>query len=218
VTIERVLLVLILLLQGAILASMQRGVAGAASAARAETDRVVAIKATGIPPRTPSPGGDAMDRTSLGSGPHSGLIPPGPFALHPADLFDRMDSLIESAITDFQRVGSRFDLDHGWDRLAAVPAMDMRDNTDHYVVLLNLSGVHPADVSVTLEGRLLSVQTPVRDGTDSRPAGVLERRVRLPGPVGEAQLAHAVMTNGLLRICIPKGLWVDPVTGRRRLL
>lgn len=164
----------------------------------------------------PPPGGDEGSATpDLNH--HAWLIPPGTFSMSPNEWFERMDNLFENVIAEAHHRGARIDLDQGWEALAAMPAMDMREQSDEYLVVFNLPGVDPSDVSVTLEGRILSVHAPARLRQNGASVARFARRVKLPGPVGEAQLAQAVMTNGTLRISIPKGLWIDPQRGERRL-
>jgi HSP20 family molecular chaperone IbpA len=82
----------------------------------------------------------------------------------------------------------------------------MREDAQTYVVLFTLPGVRPRDVSATLEGRILTLQAPMQGIYGRRPVEfVFERRVRVPGPIRTDSGLCAGMTNGVLKIVLPKG-------------
>jgi HSP20 family molecular chaperone IbpA len=129
---------------------------------------------------------------------------------------DRMNRMFEQALTDMERMGGLWDLDGGWDALMASPAMDMREHEDSYIVVVSVPGIGASDVSVTLEGRLLTVAAMI--GHRNSPGfHRYERKVRLPGPVAGGSEARAALTNGVLRIVIPKGP-DESVSGKRNRL
>jgi len=98
----------------------------------------------------------------------------------------------------------------GWDRLRASPTLDMRHTESGYLVTFSIPGVHADDLGVLLDGRVLTVRAwcaaPGYPGGGQR----YERRILLPGPVGAAEEAQAQLTNGLLRVHVPKGTGSDP--------
>ena len=117
-------------------------------------------------------------------------------------LFSGVSDLFELALRDVERPAS---FDEGWERLRCSPAMDMRETEDHYLVLFSLPGVQREEVDVSFERGLLTVESPVatlRNGVVKR----LRRQVRLPGPVAQGEEAWASLTNGVLRICLPKAV------------
>jgi len=95
--------------------------------------------------------------------------------------------------------------DAGWNSLLASPTMDMREQGDHYVLDFSLPGMDASEIQVALEGRLLTVYTRVDEHAPNRSSvSRFERRILLPGPVEGAEAAQAVVTNGVLKIIIPK--------------
>jgi len=129
------------------------------------------------------------------------------------DVFGQMNAAMWSAMRDMERMSDLMRRDDGWDAMRASPAMDMRELNDAYVVVFSLPAVSVDDVQVILDGRLLSVVTPFgRDG-EAAPYPRHRQLVQLPGPVGDVEQASASLTNGLLRVIVPKGQ--PPVDHRR---
>jgi HSP20 family molecular chaperone IbpA len=121
-------------------------------------------------------------------------------------MFDRMDSTFANAFHNMRRADPFTHFDDGWDRLVTSPAMDMREQGNKYVVLCYLPTVSPSNVSVTINGRMLTVCSTVSqwDGRTAQTSS-FESRVQIPGPVGDIQQAAASLSNGVLKIIIPKG-------------
>ncbi|MHB1862529.1 MAG: Hsp20/alpha crystallin family protein [Gemmatimonadaceae bacterium] len=104
----------------------------------------------------------------------------------------------------------------GW-----VPALDVIERSDAYVIALELPGVDPAQVDISFEQRVLTVRgtkpptlsvTPdadLRVFANERVSGMFERSVRLPefvdGDRITAQAAH-----GVLEITVPKAQVAQP--------
>lgn len=96
-----------------------------------------------------------------------------------------------------------------------VPAMDVAERTDAYLVHVELPGVSPDSVEVSFEQNVLTVRgnkpasldasagEDVRLFAAERVAGSFERSVRLPEHVDADRIA-ASCTNGLLVITVPK--------------
>lgn len=112
------------------------------------------------------------------------------------------DAMMADAVKSAARLKSAVHFRQGWDVLGASPTMDMRDADGGYVVTFSLPGAR--DVGVELEGRVLTVRAICGAGGRTGHHGY-ERRVLLPGPVGSADQAQASLTNGILRIHVPKG-------------
>lgn len=136
----------------------------------------------------------------------------------------QIDRMFERAMRDFDHFQPAAFCDEGWDALASVPALDVRDGGTNYLVALNLAGTDPDSIRVTLEGRLLSISVQQAEaGRGSagraRPSGVtrFERRIRLPGPVSDVAGCRAVCSNGLLRVDIPKAPAPDFVGNEIRI-
>jgi HSP20 family protein len=95
-----------------------------------------------------------------------------------------------------------------------VPAMDMRETDDEYVVELEMPGVKPEDTEVTLEGRTLVIrgrfgeEREDRGGKErymvrERRTGSFTRAVTLPGAVDSERVSSS-FENGELSIVLPK--------------
>lgn len=103
---------------------------------------------------------------------------------------------------------------------AARPPVDLRDGRDAYTLVVDLPGVEPANVEVTVAGRAVEVRAETAATHErveggylirERRTGVLTRRVVLPGPVDpEATTAH--IEAGRLTVRLPK---VAPEPARR---
>jgi len=206
-TVERVLLCIILLLQTTILFSLWR------DGQERESKPVVSDS-------RPGQGTSSLTKSRPV---HDVVRVPMPARLAhlqaASRMFDEMDQMFQGTIGDFGRMGPFVDLDSGWDSIMASPAMDMKEKDNRYVVVFSLPGVRSSDVRVSLEGRMLTVYTDVRsmDGYGEHIA-TFERAVQLPGPVADAQLAEATLTNGVLRISVPKTTGDEPSSKSKRLL
>ncbi len=128
-----------------------------------------------------------------------------PWGWHTRRLAAPMDDRVEDAMENVARLRSAVHFHRGWERLRASPSLDMRDTGGGYVVTFSIPGVHPDDLGVLLDGRILTVQALC--ASPGHPGGVYhyERRVLLPGPVGESDEAVVLLTNGVLRVHVPKG-------------
>ena len=121
--------------------------------------------------------------------------------------FVAMNAMMDQAVHDMERMSALIDRRASWERVLPTPAMDMRESEDEYVVVMALPNVSPDHIEVFLEGRLLTVLGgPALQGEAFPPTPRIRQRVQLPGPVGDALLAKAVWTNGLLKVSLPKAL------------
>lgn len=96
-----------------------------------------------------------------------------------------------------------------------VPAMDVAEQSDAYVVHVELPGVAQADIDISFEQNVLTIRgtkqpsfDPQREGevrvfAAERVSGEFERSLRLPEFV-DGDAISAEYANGLLRIRIPK--------------
>ena len=96
-----------------------------------------------------------------------------------------------------------------------VPAMDVSERGDAYVVHTELPGVNPDSVEITFEQNVLTIRgakspaiDPQTDGetrifASERVHGSFERAVRMPEFV-DAERIDADFSNGLLTITVPK--------------
>ena len=93
-----------------------------------------------------------------------------------------------------------------------IPAVDVYEEKDRFVVKADLPGVDPADIEVTAEKGVLSLRgerkSEKREGTDGyerieRVTGSFTRRFALPENV-QADAIKAKFTHGVLEVSIPK--------------
>ncbi len=105
------------------------------------------------------------------------------------------------------------------------PAVDVYETAEEYVVIVELPGVDPEALTVSLEDHELRVRgektsthrsSGVRTHRLEIATGPFERTVRLPGPVAsEGVRAH--YSRGVLEVRLPKGQ-SGPVTQRVEIL
>jgi HSP20 family protein len=92
------------------------------------------------------------------------------------------------------------------------PTMDMYNRKDELVVELEIPGMKPEDVNITVEENHLIVEGKLKRSTEfsekercycERPYGDFHRVVHLPTTVDDAK-AQATFDNGILTIRLPK--------------
>jgi HSP20 family protein len=96
-----------------------------------------------------------------------------------------------------------------------VPALDIVEKKDAYIIVADLPGVHQSEVDLSFEQNVLTIRgqkrpsfDPSRDGglrvyTAERIAGAFERAIRLPDFVDSDKIS-AELRDGLLTVTIPK--------------
>ncbi len=124
---------------------------------------------------------------------------------------------MEQALQDFERLENLMNFDEGWPGLPPSPAMDMRDDENHYLVAFSVPGLGAPELTVTLEGRLLTISGGSQARGHSQSVS-FTKRVLLPGPVSHAGEAQAFLTNGILRVMVPKADLMRVDARPRRLL
>jgi len=191
VTLERVLLLAIVVLQAAILGSLRKqpenrlaGVADDAAAGRP----AVELQA------------DAASRFAAAPAPLPVAAP------SPAEMIGEMEAFLGTMIGDFEAIDRFMNPPLGWGAFEPTPALDMHESRDRYAIVFAVPHLDSASIRVSLDGRMLSVSGLSAGRHRHSAPRVLESRVLLPGPVGDAEDAEAVLTNGLLRVAIPKAL------------
>ncbi len=108
-----------------------------------------------------------------------------------------------------------------WNTSDISSSMHVDEQGSNYLIKVNLPGLDPTAIAISLQGRLLSIvvnqntrRLPGHTGLNS--TGTYSRqehtetRILLPGPV-DAATAQATYQNGILRIEIPKGAEQEPV-------
>jgi HSP20 family protein len=95
---------------------------------------------------------------------------------------------------------------------AWAPALDISERKDAYLVTVELPGVEPDDLEITLEDGLLTIQGERHFAHDSseqqfhrveRRYGAFRRAITLPAQV-QAEQIEASVDNGVLQIVVPK--------------
>jgi HSP20 family protein len=102
--------------------------------------------------------------------------------------------------------------------VAYIPAVDVQEQKDHYVISADLPGVAPADLEITAEKGVLTLRGERKseqreDATGyariERVTGSFVRRFTLPENV-QAEAIKAKFTHGVLAVSIPKQPAVAP--------
>jgi HSP20 family protein len=94
-------------------------------------------------------------------------------------------------------------------RRTALPAVDVVETPDAVVVLIDLPGMPPENLELTLTGHMLSLQgkypelEPGQVHLNERPHGPFKRSVPLPSTV-DADTIQADTKNGVLRVVVQK--------------
>jgi HSP20 family protein len=109
--------------------------------------------------------------------------------------------------------GRRFG--NGYRATGFVPALDVRETEDGYLVLVDLPGVKSEDVAVELIDQVLTIsgsRAPVETGEAQRlerPSGSFVRRLTLPKGVDSDKVV-AEYKEGVLEVRIPKRAEAKP--------
>jgi len=99
-----------------------------------------------------------------------------------------------------------------------LPAVDIEEHGDKYVLHADIPGVDPANIEITLENGVLTLagsreQTVQQNGTESRRlervSGRFLRRFTLPDSV-DADAVKATGRHGVLEVVIPKRAAAQP--------
>lgn len=99
-----------------------------------------------------------------------------------------------------------------------VPAVDISETDDSYIVEAAVPGLRPEDLEVTVENGVLTIKGEVRQETEEkkrnfhrveRRFGSFARSLALPNQVRSDEI-QATLNNGVLRLEIPKAEEVKP--------
>ena len=110
------------------------------------------------------------------------------------------ERIFNSIFRDFQQFESFLNFDDAWPTLLPSPTLDMRDLENHYLVVFSLPGFNTDAVQLQLEGRILTLIC----GNEATPGTFYSGRVQLPGDIDQSRDAQARLTNGVLKVFIPK--------------
>jgi HSP20 family protein len=101
---------------------------------------------------------------------------------------------------------------------AWAPALDISERKDAYLVMVELPGVEPDDLQITMEDGLLTIQGKRQFAQESseqqfhrveRRYGAFRRSITLPAQV-QAEQIEATFDNGVLEIVVPKAEEAKP--------
>lgn len=122
------------------------------------------------------------------------------------NFHEEMDRMFQEAATDFQQMEEMLmNWDTGWSTLGMSPALDMREQRDDYVVIMGIPDMNISNISINLDGRLLTVSSRHDEqNPDQIRKARFERKLLLPGPVKDGTDVQTVFTNNILKIVIPK--------------
>jgi HSP20 family molecular chaperone IbpA len=137
---------------------------------------------------------------------------------HAQRMMSEMDRMLDVTFDELERVGAWSRFDYGWDSVAVSPACDLRDRNGFYEVAMSLPEASPAGLQVLLENQILTIRfdvAGVHPATGQQTSQGYEQRIRLPGPVADAGKALATLTNGILRVSIPKGAYTSAAPALR---
>ena len=101
-----------------------------------------------------------------------------------------------------------------------VPAMDVAEKADAYLINVELPGVEPSQVEISFEQNVLTIRGAKPSSFDTtngeyrvytaeRVSGDFERSVRLPDFV-DSERIEAAYSHGLLHIVVPKAQAAQP--------
>lgn len=99
-----------------------------------------------------------------------------------------------------------------------LPAVDIREESDRYLLRADLPGVDPKDIDVTMEDGVLTIQGRREQETDEnkegfrryeRVTGSFLRRFTLPD-TADGEEIKAKTVNGVLEVCIAKQAKLQP--------
>ena len=122
---------------------------------------------------------------------------------NPLGFFDDMRENVRSFFEDFP----------SWSSGSRLPAVDVREEEDRYLLEAELPGMTDKDVRVEVEDEMLTIASRKQEESEEKKAGylrrerkstVFNRRLSLPSDVEESKI-QATFKNGLLMVSLPKG-------------
>ena len=127
----------------------------------------------------------------------------------PYQEMQRMQSHMEQL---FGNAMSRYHMNKGFGAFTKMPALDLKEEPNRYVVSMDIPGADTSSLTINLEGRQLSVSMHTERKEDDngqhfqrreRFTGTFQRSLTLPGPVKESAMTSDYK-DGVLTIAIPK--------------
>lgn len=131
------------------------------------------------------------------------------------DLRAAQDEMLRGSQRRARRYGQQYDADAG--AAGWAPAVEISERKDAYLVSAELPGVSAAEVEITFEDGLLTMQGERRAARDTegervhrseRHYGPFRRSITLPSNV-QAGKIEATAQDGVLQVLVPKALDVQ---------
>jgi HSP20 family protein len=132
-----------------------------------------------------------------------------------------LNSTLDRMITLNRAIDQAFNVARPGGSRVWVPAIDVIETKDAYVLYADLPGVDASAVNITFERNILTIsgskapaidataQGDLRVYTAERVAGAFERSIRLPEFV-DGDAIGADFSNGVLTVTVPKGRAAQP--------
>lgn len=127
-----------------------------------------------------------------------------------------LDEDFDQMVERFFRPLRSFDERAGWD---LIPAVDVSEDDEHFVVRAELPGVKKEDIDVTLEGGVLTItaehkaEQEKKEGEryirQERRYGKYMRSLRLGAEIDESKI-KATYKDGVLELMLPKSETMKP--------
>ena len=108
---------------------------------------------------------------------------------------------------------SRYHMNQGFGAFTKMPALDLKEEADLYIVKMDVPGADASSLTIDLKDRQLSISMQTERLQDDKSVqgfnrrerftGTFQRSLTLPGPVKESAMTSDYK-NGVLTIIIPK--------------
>ena len=128
----------------------------------------------------------------------------------PWRVFDELQRELEQTFESLRR--SLFPTEREAETVGFVPAVDLKEEENRYVIQVDLPGIDPKDVEVSLENNVLTIKGERRTEAEEtkegyyrveRVYGSFLRRFTLPAEVDEERI-EASYKDGVLTVVLPK--------------
>lgn len=148
--------------------------------------------------------------------------PSSPFTESLIEPLSRLRTEVDRLFADFPSRWPRLEF-AGLPAAMPVPAVDMTETDKAYKLSVEVPGIEPADIEVSVDGDMLVISGEKKEEREEKEKGYLysersygafERRIELP--VGaDAEAIKARVHKGVLRITLPKNDKAE--SGKRRI-
>ncbi len=133
-----------------------------------------------------------------------------PRRYEPFRIFDELQRELEQTFESLRR--SLLPRERESETVGFVPAVDIKEEEDRYLIQVDLPGVDPQDVEVTLENNVLTIRGERKTEAEEKREGYYRvervygsffRSFTLPAEVDEEKI-EASYKDGVLTISVPK--------------